>query len=107
MSDLLCLDGREKIRVVAKLSQPAVNVGTIVLPDVVGPWPMVVADVVVLRFRDKLRRSTGGKHTGDDEYMNHVAADEEASIGSRVEPLEPINDVRRQRDHVRPQPLEV
>lgn len=81
MSDALCFDGSEKIGVVAKFPQPAVYVGAVVLPDVVGPWTMVVADVIVLRCRDKLSFSACGKHACDDEYVNHVAADEGPYIG--------------------------
>ena len=107
MSDLLRFDQSEEISVVAKLPQPAVYVGAVVLPDVVGPWTMVVADVIVLRCRDKLGFSAGGKHAGDDEYVNHVAADEGASIGGRLKPFLSMYDVRRQRDHVCAQSSEV
>ena len=107
MSDLLCLDGSEKTGVVAKLPQPAVYIGTVVLPDVIGPGTMVVADVIVLRCRDELAHSAGGKHACDDEYVNHVATNEGASIGSRLKPFSSVNDVCRQRDDVCAQSSEV
>jgi hypothetical protein len=45
---------------------------------------MIVADVIVLRCSEKFGCSAGGKHACDDEDVNHVAADEAASIGSRL-----------------------